>query len=386
MRIAHLIDLLNWGGAQKLEVTFAQVARDRQIDFTVISLRHDEHTPIPDELAQSGAHVITFPARSLFDPLRIIRLVRFLRRERFDILHTHLTYANILGALAGKLASVPVVATLHSTGFDARHDHPIKRRLEAFALRYGARRIIAVGQTVADAHRARLGGRVLDVIPNAVAISPALAPEHRIALRAQLIDDPSKKILIAVGRFSPPKGYADLIAAFDLVHRAHPDTALVIVGDGALRDEISARIAAHQLQADVHLLGARNDVPALLAASDVYVLSSHYEGLPLTLLEAMSAGLPCVVTNVGEIPRVAIEGTARLVPPHDPATLASAIDQLLAQPTQMRAMGDAARTHIACHYAATVWLDRLLTVYAQAGSSNDQQMLEHTSQLFEKTR
>jgi glycosyltransferase involved in cell wall biosynthesis len=366
MRIAHIIDLLNWGGAQKLEVTFAAAARARRLDFTVISLRHDANTPIPDELTALGARVVTFPARHLFDPVRIGRIAGFLRRERFDVAQTHLAYANIIGILAGRLAGVPVVATLHSVGFDRRHDHPLKQAIEALAIRFGARRIVAVGAVVAHTHYARLGGRAIDVIQNAVPLPPPLTPTQRSDLRAQLLADVSQPLLISVGRFSPPKGYGDLVAAFAELHHLHPTARLIIVGDGALRAEVEAQIAELGLQHHVRLLGARNDVPQLLSASDVYVSASHWEGLPLTVLEAMAAGLPIVATGVGDVPRVVVAGTGVIVPPRDPSALAKALRNLLAEPERMRVMGQTAQAHIARHFNSTVWLDNLLAVYAQA--------------------
>jgi glycosyltransferase involved in cell wall biosynthesis len=120
------------------------------------------------------------------------------------------------------------------------------------------------------------------------------------------------------------------------------------------------------LQHHVRLLGARNDVPQLLSASDVYVSASHWEGLPLTVLEAMAAGLPIVATGVGDVPRVVVAGTGVIVPPRDPSALAKALRNLLAEPERMRVMGQTAQAHIARHFNSTVWLDNLLAVYAQA--------------------
>lgn len=365
MRIAQMIDSLNWGGAQKLLVTFARAAREHALDLTIISLRNDDHTPIPGELSALGARVVTFPGRGLFDPFRIARLVRLMRREQFDVLHTHLAYANIIGALVGKLAGTPVVATLHSTGFDARHDHPLKQIIEAFALRYGAQRVIAVGYTIANKHRARLGNRWLDIIPNAITPPPILSNEQRDLVRAQMVGDPAKTILITVGRFSPPKGYADLITAFAKLHRTHPDVALVLVGDGVLRNAIEQQIATLGLNDRVRLLGARDDVPSLLAASDMFILASHYEGLPLALLEAMAAGLPVVATNVGDVPRVVGYDRGVLVSPQHPYALANAIAELLDTPTKMHALGAAAQSHILRQFSATTWIERLIALYQE---------------------
>lgn len=362
MRVAQTIDSLHVGGAEKLLVTFAAVARPRDVRVVVISLRHDPGSPIPAELRALGADVATFPARSLLDLRRLGQVVRFLRRERVDVLHTHLTYANIVGVLAGRLAGIPVVATLHSAGLEPRH-HALIHQFEAWALRIGARRVIAVGDAVAVAHRPRLGRTPITVIPNAVAAAPTLAPAERTALRARLVGDPARPLLISVGRLSALKGHFDLLDAFAALHATHPTAALAIVGDGPLRAELAAKIKGLELTGHAVLPGTRSDVPALLAASDLYVSSSHVEGLPVSVLEAMAAGLPVVATSVGDVPQVVVEGTGIVVPARDPAALAAALRTLLDDPGRMRVMGAAARAHVTCHYSPEAWGDRLLEVY-----------------------
>ncbi len=367
MRVAHIIDSLNWGGAQKLQVTFAQAAQARGIPWTIINLRHYPNTPIPAELGALGVRVIDCFAPTMLDPQRVAQLTALLRRERFTVVQTHLLYANILGALTGRLSGTPVVATMHSVGFDPRHDHPAKQWLEAQAIRFAAHRIVAVGYLVADVHRARLGNRAIDIMPNAVMLPPPLAPAQRAALRAQIVGDGARPILISVGRFSPPKAYGDLVTAFAELHKTHPAVALVIAGDGALFEAVAAQVADLGLREHVRLLGARTDVPALLAASDVYVSSSHWEGLPLTTLEAMAAGLPVVATDVGDVARVVTPETGVIVPPREPARLTAALRALLADPGRQRAMGDAARAHVARQYNVDAWFERYMALYRAVG-------------------
>lgn len=366
MRIAHLIDSLYWGGAQKLEVTFAAQARAHAFPFTLVSLRRDENTPIPSELDALGARIFLFPSRRLLDPMRIARLVRFVRRERLSLVHTHLLYANIIGAIVGRLAGVPVVSTLHSAGTDARKDHALKLTLEGWTLRFLTQRVVAVGDVVANAHAARLGGRSVSIIPNAVDIPTPLAPAERTVIREQVIGDASRPVMIAVGRLTAAKGYLDLLDAFDLVHREHPNAVLLIVGAGDMQREIKARIQS--LGVDARLLGARNDVPRLLAASDLFVSSSHWEGLQLTLLEAMASGLPVVVTSVGEAPRVLTDSNGVLVPPREPVELARAINGLLDDPARARALGEQARLDVTRRFNAAVWFERHIALYRELAS------------------
>lgn len=114
------------------------------------------------------------------------------------------------------------------------------------------------------------------------------------------------------------------------------------------------------------MVGARDDIPRILPAADLFVSSSYLEGLPIAILEAMAAGLPVVATTVGDIPRVVVEGTGVVVPPHQPAQLASAINRLLDDPAQLRTMGLAARQHVAVHHSPAVWVDQLMKMYINA--------------------
>jgi glycosyltransferase involved in cell wall biosynthesis len=360
-----MIDSLAVGGTQKMQVTLAAAARARNIPLTIISLGHDRNTPLPDALRALGARVWTFPARHLLDPQRLWRLVRVLRGERFAVLHTHLTYANIVGTLVGRLVGVPVVASLRS---EAPFERPAIHRLEMWLLRHAAQQVMAVGQAVATAHREPLRHRPIRVVPNAVYPIPPLSPAERTAVRTGLVGNPARPVLISVGRLEPPKGFPDLLQAFAALRATHPAACLVIIGDGALRAQLAAQIAALHLEGHARLLGMRHDVPRLLAASDIYVSASHWEGLPVSILEAMAAGLPIVATTVGSLPQVVVAGTGVLVPPQAPARLTSALQALLEHPARQHACGVAARAHVAHTYSPDAWFEQLLRLYQSVGT------------------
>lgn len=366
MHIVQLIDSLRIGGAEKLLVTLAAEVKTRpQVRFTIISLHHDQNTPIPAEIRAHGIAVHSFPARGLLNPGRIRQIVQFLRREKVDIIHTHLTYSHILGVILGRMVGKPVVASLHNIEPDPllSWSHNLRYRLETWALRYGVQQIVAVGTIVGRVNKGRLPADKIQIIPNAVAIMPALSPEDRLAIRQALIGTASAPLLISVGRLVSQKGYQDLLAAFAQVHENCSSARLVIAGNGSLRSNLESQIKTLGLEGAVQLLGARNDVPHLLAASDLFVSSSHSEGLPVALLEAMSAGLPVVATQVGDVPEVVIEGTGLIVPAQAPSQLAQAVHSLLLNPAKMKSFGIAAKAHIAQNYSSKVWVDRLLALY-----------------------
>jgi len=422
LHIVQIIDNLIIGGAQKLLVTLAGQAQANGLELTIVSLSSNNDRVILDELAGLGTKVIVFPARRLLDLRRILRLSRFLSgknqlsldwretavacpggrametaptssrsrpaptgfqpakagfafslqrfqspdvRKNFDLVQCHLTYANILGALCGRLAGLPVVTTLHSIEDVLQEFHPLIGTLETWTIRHLSKRVVAVGYTIADSFRGRLGGRDIEVIPNAVPIPAGITEKERLELRKEIAGDARRSIVISVGRIAPPKGYADLVAAFSILVSSHPDILLILVGDGPLFGDIRDLVAKQSLEKNVLLLGARQDVPRLLAASDLYVSSSHWEGLPLAILEAMMAGLPVVATDVGDIPRLITPDIGLVIPPHQPDAIAEAIAGILRHPARLREMGAAARAQAMQNYSPRAWMERLLNLYRQ---------------------
>lgn len=370
MRILQIIDLLRVGGAQKLVETFALQAERFGMDCTVVSLRTDLGSPISAALAAAGRDVRYMPANTLLDLPRLRRLVTHLRENRYDVVQAHLTYANILAPIAGRLTGTPVIATLHSVGEDPRFHNPARRLLETWALRYGTQAVVAVGEQVAQAHAGRLGKRQITVIPNAVPEMPHSDAAQTAALRARLGCTPGALVAIAVGRLAAPKGYPDLLTAFAQIAPQFPDAYLWIVGKGVLWDDLRSEINRLGLQERVKLLGQRNDVPLLLAAADVFVNASHWEGLPLAVLEAMMAGLPVVATSVGDTPSILPPGTGLLVPPHTPEKLAEGLRTLFSDVSLRRRWGQAAREHAHVHYGVDTWMQRLADFYRQVIAKN----------------
>ncbi len=363
MRVAQVIDSLAWGGAQKMQVLLAQVAKDRDIDMMVVSLRDSGDAPFERMIQSFGTRVIRFPSKSLLDLKRIYKLARFLRREGVDLIHAHLSYANIVGTLVGRLAKIPAIATLRTSGIDPDFYNPWRYRLETWALRNWATRVMANGYSIAEKSSKRLSGRPIEIIPNAVFVEQPMAEVERDAIRLEIMGETSRPLIISVGRLAAPKGYHDLLEAFRVVLKEVPKAFLIIVGSGALGPEIEALIDAHGIGENVLLLGAREDVPKLLMASDIFVSASHWEGMPVAVIEAMAAGLPVVATDVGDNARVMLSDAGLLVPPHQPQEIADAICALLERPNWGRSLGEKARERIQRDYHPEVWVDRFISFY-----------------------
>lgn len=366
MYIVQIIDGLSLGGAQKLLITFAQEARARGLRLAVISLSANNDSPFLEQLVALGVTVHFFPTRRLINLKVLWQIVRWLQCEKPDVLHAHLTYSNVIGALAGRLAGIPVVTTLHTNGIEPQSRNSKTVQAEKLALRYGVDRIIACGPAVAESFRPSLGNKAMQVIPNATTKPlPALPLAERLALRAQITGDSARPLIISAGRLIPPKAFHDLLSAFaTIVHRTDLKAFLAIAGSGELHDQLAKQIADLNLTDHAKLLGMREDMSGLLAASDIFVLSSHWEALPLVVLEAMGAGLPVVATNVGDI-AWAVGMAGVIVPPRQPEVLADAIGALLREPERWQALGRAGQARIEDRFSAASWFEEIYAVYLQ---------------------
>lgn len=365
MKVVQIIDSLTWGGAQKMQLVFAKNLADQPVELTLISLADTREKFFEQEMRSLGIPVFIFPSDSLLNLRRIWEIVFLLRKIGADILHAHLTYANIIGTLVGFLARIPTIATLRSAGIDQDFNNPWRYRLETWLLRFMSTRVMANGYAVSEANQKRLKGRNIDVIPNAISLIPGISEGERLSIRDELLKDPSIPLVISVGRLSAPKGYRDLIDAFALVVQKHPRTVLVIAGKGPYREEMEVQIDRLGLARNVTLLGSRDDVPRLLSASDIYVSSSHWEGMSVAIMEAMAAGLPVIATSVGDSPIVVTDQTGIIVQPHKPQEIAKALISLLGDPEKSKTLGKNARNHIDRNYSPASWVNRLVEYYSE---------------------
>ena len=267
----------------------------------------------------------------------LVELVRLLRRERPDILHASSSKAGVLGRVAGALAGVPIrIFTVHGWAFAAHTG--AARRLYRWADRL-VRPLTTVTICVSEREReAGLAAGTCDgdrtvVIPNAVDV--AGARRFRPAGR-------ERPLLIAVGRLKAPKDFLTLVRALG---KLPPDAFdALIVGEGPDRSRLEEEIGSLGLLGRIRLTGERRDVPELLAGADVFVLQSASEGMPVSVLEAMAAGLPVVASRVGGVPeQVDDGGTGLLVEPGDPDALAAALGRLLEDGALRLRLGSAAR-------------------------------------------
>lgn len=318
-----------------------------------------ENGPLADRLVQLGFVVHRLPLMgSRFDPRSPVRLVQLLRAVRPDLVHWHGTRAAFFGALALGLARgrpdrrrLPhAVYTVHGLSYrktvtagGTTAGRALFRRVEHMACA-GAKRVISVSaEDLEDLRRRRFiapgQGRH---VPNALNVSRR-GPRDRAAARARIGIPEADFVVGTVSRLVPQKTVGDLVDAVARLPRA----TLAVVGDGPERRAVERRIRLLGLGDRVRLLGARDDVPELLAAFDIFALSSRWEGEPIALLEAMAVGVPCVATAVGGTCEVLAGGEAGvLVPVGDSAALAAAIELLRLDPEHRARIECAGRARV----------------------------------------
>lgn len=314
------------GGAEALLRTFADhitSSTDHRLHLFFLQPLTPEIERYLDEMGIS--HTVRH-ARRMVDLPRFVRLCRDLRSA--DVVQTNLVGPNVIGSLAARVAGRGSVAVLHNERTYA-DDHFYHGRAERFALRKLAARVVAVGPRTQQARSTVIPDVEIYVLPNAVAPGPELVEGERERLRSEVMTDPAGRLVLNVARLSPQKAQSNLISAMPAVLDRIPDAELVIVGGGDLADELRSQVERLGLERQVHLIGTRSDVRHLMAAADMFVLSSSWEGLPVALLEAMDAGLPVLATSVGDIPSVLTSESGWLVDDNDPATLADGIIAVL---------------------------------------------------------
>lgn len=353
--IVHVVWTLDVGGLEQVVLDLARRCDATRFSSRVICMA--EPGAMASQFAAAGIPVDSIGDSTLSTPRRLARMVRRLRAIRPDVVHTHNVKPHVQGTIASALAGVPVVVnTKHGRNYPTSLIAVTVDRL----LSRVCDRMIAVS---ADAARIAaqidwMPARKIQVIRNGVDLS-----RHSVVTSA----DPARLCrVVTVARLNPIKDQATLLRAMRIVIDADPRFHLTIAGEGPSREALQQLCCDLGLEQHVSFLGYQPDVPAVLAEAGQFVLPSISEGVSLTLLEAMAAGLPVVATQVGGTPEIVEHGsTGWLVPPSDPEALAAALLRIVREPERSAAMGREGRARVEQHFSVATAVERYQKTYAE---------------------
>lgn len=344
--IAYLIDGLSMGGAERLMVPMLQHLSREDFHPQVCAMQSKDGNPMAEQIRALGIPVECLDIKHLRDVNAIPRLIKYLKGIGADLVHTQLEAANILGNISAKLLRLPSVCTIHvMPSLDVKTKTRLHQKLEWFVLRHFCDRVISVSEEARQYHIAISGTNPSRVttLYNGIDLSTFLRADHapeRDIVRAELGIPREANLLVTVAVLRPPKGIQYMIRALPSILAAHPNTYYLIVGSGPHQQVLRDEVQRAGLSKRVVFAGMRNDVPRLLAASDVFVLPTLTEALPTVLAEAMAVKLPIVASRVGGIPEMIRNGqNGLLVEPEDVQGLANACNHLLEHPEKRADMG-----------------------------------------------
>ena len=330
-KIFFLLDSLNIGGTETQAVELARRMDPRKYEITLACIRKEG--PLLEKLNDSAVKVVEFHPKGGMDSPRglyqLARMVLHLRRGRFDVVHAHDLWSDMIAVIAGKLAGIPVIVTSQR---DLSHGdwYQTSRKKWLRRAQAGSSAVLANARMIRDGllHEGLPAGKVRVIYNGVDADAFRAAPGARARLFPGL--DQAKLIVLVGNMHTDVKGHPTLIsAAPGILSRCH-EARFVLVGDGGKRREFEQAAEDVGVASKFLFWGRRNDVTAILASCDVAVLPSAAEGMPNAVLEYMAAGLPVIASAVGGNLEVIQDGvTGLLVPPGDAVALGSAIARVL---------------------------------------------------------
>jgi glycosyltransferase involved in cell wall biosynthesis len=340
VKVVQIVPMLSPGGAERVAVHIARGLNRRRYEPLVISFSGREGCDLDYMLEDAGIEVRYLGKHPGFDYRVYGRLDAVLKEYEPDVIHTHLHVLRY--ALPSMLLRkrVAMVHTVHNLA--EREIEPRARLIQRYALTHGVEPV-AVAEEVAASLGSLYGIQHCRVIANCIPTDIYANPQTpRKEWRAKQGFQDSDVLCVCVARFAPQKNHALLLESFAQGPALDPRAHLVLVGEGELRADLEQQARKLNLAGKVHFLGLRSDIPDVLGAMDVFVLSSDYEGNPLSVLEAMASGLPIVSTAVGGVPNLFETGKEGfLVAPGDLQGLAKSMNSLLKYEAVRRPMGAA---------------------------------------------
>lgn len=335
MKIMQVIPYFCFGGAEIMCENLTYALKNAGQEVFVVSL-YDDRTPIARRMEEAGIRIEYLDKKLGLDLSMVPKLAKMIRRERPDVVHTHLDVIKY-ATMAARLAGVKnCVHTVHSLA-DREAEGRVQKIINGFYFRRGWSVPVAltpeVQASVSEFYSLPLGR--VPVIFNGIDLS-------RCVPKASYETKDTVTIL-HVGRFDVPKNHAGLLEAFRLLRETHPECRLRLVGDGDLRPDMEALAREKGIADFVEFCGMQSNVHPYLHDADIFVLPSIYEGNPMTIIEAMGTGLPIVASRVGGIPDMISDGESGLLVKPEPQSICDGLTRLVEDGALRQRLGEAAR-------------------------------------------
>jgi glycosyltransferase involved in cell wall biosynthesis len=358
--VLHLIETSGPGGAEKIFLSVIAGLNPERYRSVACLLREGW---VAEQLRQLAVPTWVIPQRHSLDVDWIIHLARRLRSHGVDLMHAHEFGMNVYGSLLSVFTGIPIVMTVHGKNY---YTQKLRRRL--------AYRFVAIqGQVVAVSEDLKtylvnsvgIPGARITVLHNGINLEQfCVGRDQREQVRRELCVSDTQFLIGTVGNLYPVKGQTDLLNAAAKVLTRFPQTVFFLAGRGPLLADLQRETHILGIEKHIRFLGFREDVPALLAAADIFVLPSRSEGLSVSILEAMAAGKPVVATDVGGNRESIIEGqTGFLSRSGDAAALAEGLCRLLDHPDQIPSIGREGRRRVGDLFSVQKMVSNYEAVY-----------------------
>ncbi len=381
IKVMHVITTLGPAGAETMLCRIASGMDGTRFENEVVSLTGI--LDLAERMQAIGVRVRTLEMKTgVPNPLLVMRLARWIRESKPDVIHTWMYHANLVGGLAARLAGdVPVVWGIHHCALDPRVDKRrtmlVNRSCALMSQKFPAR-IVCCSEASLRLHKElRYAAEKLEVIPNGFDLQQVKPdPTAHASLREEL-GIPADALLIGMAaRFHPHKDHGNFIRAAARLHKQVPEIHFLLCGMDITwqNSQLAGWIDAAGIRDCCHLIGLRRDMCRLFAGMDIATTASRSEAFPIVIGEAMACGTPCVVTDVGDSAMI-VDQTGIVVAPGDPDALAEAWRKLVEAGPEVRfLLGMAARRHVQQHFALPAIVDRYQAIYAQLAAGTQQRV------------
>lgn len=354
MRILQVIPVLDMAGAETMCQNLSVELHEMGHDVLVISL-YTKETPLTENLRKNGIPVKFLGKKTGLDILCFYRLYREIRKFQPDVVHSHI-YAGKYAHIAASAAGVKVkVHTVHSIA--QKEAAPNNQKINRVLFNKMGVLPVALSEEIRQSI-----AEVYHLNPTEIPIACNGIPMERCEPCSAYLKTATS--FIHVGRFYEVKNHENLIRGFVKAHEHYPAIQLRLYGDGPLRQDMEDLVAELQAQDFIHFMGLTNDVYSAMAKADVFILPSIYEGMPMTLIEAMATGLPIITTPVGGIVDMLEDGKEAVFTGTDSASIAESVSMLVDNAALRRSLGQAARMK-AKRFSAKAMAKKYLEIYSE---------------------